>query len=157
SKPYDSQVSISFGTGGRLFPKCMERLARNAPGPGIYEVRNKNNQGSATMTEKAIAVAGRHDWYYDKDIIATRGKPGPGAYNLDLKPDEPCMRFGTSKRPPIYRISSKGQPGPGAYDVKTTLAGLKYSFTGSSKYGGALFTPNDGSGGPQLSQPTQFG
>ncbi|KAF4653098.1 hypothetical protein FOL47_010710, partial [Perkinsus chesapeaki] len=157
SKPYTSQVSISFGTGGRLFPKCMEKLAQNAPGPGIYEVRNKNNRGEPTMDERAIAVAGRHDWYYDRDIIATRGKPGPGTYSLELKHDEPCMRFGTSNRPPIYHISSRGQPGPGAYDSKSTLGGLKYSFTGSSKYGGALFSPNDGSSGPQLTQPTQFG
>ncbi|KAF4693588.1 hypothetical protein FOZ60_010513 [Perkinsus olseni] len=123
SKPYDSQVSISFGTGGRLFPKCMERLARNAPGPGIYEADTTGTTIRTSSLHEGSQVLERTTW--------------------TSNPTKPCMKFGTSKRPPIYRISSKGQPGPGAYDVKTTLAGLKYSFTGSSKYGGALFTPNE--------------
>ncbi|EER03007.1 hypothetical protein Pmar_PMAR008854, partial [Perkinsus marinus ATCC 50983] len=134
-RPFTSHGNITFGTGGRMFPKCMEKMARNSPGPGIYEIRNKNRKGSATLSDRAIGVAGRHDWYYDKDIIATRGKPGPGTYDYKVGSEEPCMRFGTSKRPPIYHISSRGHPGPGAYDLKSTLEGLKYTFAGRDKYG----------------------
>ncbi|EEQ98461.1 hypothetical protein Pmar_PMAR005056, partial [Perkinsus marinus ATCC 50983] len=92
-----------------------------------------NRKGSATLSDRAIGVAGRHDWYYDKDIIATRGKPGPGTYDYKVGSEEPCMRFGTSKRPPIYHISSRGHPGPGQRSSHDT----------EDKYGGALTVVNE--------------
>lgn len=135
---------ISFGKSTR--PE-INGVPEKVPGPGMYEVRGRNNKNEPTLSESTCKVAGRYGWFYD-NMESTR-KPGPGAYTLNFSQVEMPVgtetRIGTALRPTIEShlgVNSKAPSvGPGQYKHLTTLGGAMvtpyagvpaYSFTTAS-------------------------
>jgi len=117
------------------------RLGDKCPGPGQYEVRDKNRKLEPTLSTVTCKQLGRHGWFYDNPED-TR-KPGPGNYKINYGLTEsivcPGVKVGTSLRPSIEThlgVGKNGDTGPGQYNVADTLGGSattanapKYSFT----------------------------
>lgn len=156
---------ISFGKSQR--PE-INGTPEKVPGPGAYEVREKNCKGESTLSEVTSKFAGRHGWYYENPE-ATR-KPGPGQYSLvHTQVEMPIgteTKIGTALRPGIEThlgVNSKAPTvGPGHYKHLTTLGGAKvtpysmvpaYSFTTAS-YRTKGQKPKDDV--EMILQPTQF-
>lgn len=111
------------------------------PGPGQYEVRDKNRKLEPTLSTVTCKHLGRHNWFYDNP--EAERKPGPGMYKINYGLTEsivcPGMKVGTALRPTIESHMGAGKnasTGPGQYPVATTLCGSattanapKYSFT----------------------------
>lgn len=110
------------------------------PGPGQYEVRDKNRKMESTLSQRTVKQLGRHGWFYDnkEDVL----KPASNQYKINYSLTEsevsPGIKVGTSLRPPIESQIGVGsnETGPGQYKVMTTLGGNavvanapKYSFT----------------------------
>jgi len=154
---------ISFGKSQR--PE-INGVPEVVPGPGMYEIRDKNNRNEPTLSQTTCKVAGRYGWFYE-NREATR-KPGPGQYTLNYTQTEMPIgtetKIGTSLRPTIEShlgVQKKGpNVGPGQYKHLTILGGAiitpynmvpSYSFTTASNR-----TPKKGSDVEMILQPTQF-
>ena len=158
-KPYRSICNITFGSGGRIFPKFFHNRGRGIPSPSEYDIRGKHRNGGVTFDTKGVSVNTRHGWFYDMDIRARRDNPAPGAYDPRYPSERSDQKFsfGTGDRPGIDHLASAAVPSPGQYDIKSTLGGPKFSFTHTGSSVGSMYQRSrESSVGPLCGQPTQF-
>lgn len=157
--PYHSVSNITFGKGERPFSKLKKCGSGANPGPGRYDIRGKYRDGGFTFDQKGVSVNHRHGWYYDPDVRAARGKPGPGSYNpvYPFSKSDRKFSFGHGDRPDVQIAGSRDVPAPGQYEIKSRLGGREYSFTTTrSSFGSIHQQPKDAVVGPLCGQPTQF-
>ncbi|CAD7964237.1 unnamed protein product [Amoebophrya sp. A25] len=155
---------ISFGKSTR---PDITGVIEKGPGPGQYEVRDKNNKNDPSMSPLTIKFAGRHGWYYENPEDAKR--PGPGTYSLNFVQCEAPVgtetKIGTGLRPSMEShlgVDPRNPSvGPGHYKHLTTLGGAiiapynyapRYSFTTAS-YRTKTRAKDDPD---MILQPTQF-
>lgn len=158
-RPYRSICSITFGSGGRLFPKFFHNKGKGIPSPSDYDIRGKHRNGGFTFDTKGVTVNNRHGWFYDTDIRSRRDNPAPGAYDPRYPTEQSDQKFsfGTGDRPPIHHLASSVVPSPGQYDAKSTLGGPKFSFTHTGSTVGSMYQRSrESTVGPLCGQPTQF-
>ena len=158
--PYTSISNITFGSGGRLFPKFFHGQSKGLPSPSDYDIRGKHRNGGSTFDLKGVTVNNRHGWFYDSDVKSRRDNPAPGAYNPHYPKDKSDRKFtfGCGDRPPIHTLSAAGLPSPGRYEVRSTLGGEAHSFTTTrASFGSIHQKVKDHVVGPLCGQPTQFG
>ena len=110
--------------GGRLEDLAFKKQ-NFAPGPGNYEIHDRQNLKHATSPKFAMGREDRNRNPHDKE---QKGKPGAGSHDVMhqtysvLKTKAPSFGFGSAKRPDI---AGKGfTPGPGAYKVPTKVANV---------------------------------
>ena len=154
--PYVSVSNISFGKGGRMFPKYFYKRGEGLPSPSTYDIRGKHRLGGFTFDPRGVTVNNRHGWFYDADVNACKMNPGPGQYNPRYPNEhhDGKVGFGTGDRPHMYLGSMKDNPSPGAYEVRSKLAGEAHSFATTTA---SRRRNKDHEVGPLCGQPTQFG
>lgn len=126
--------------------------AINVPGPGNYELQNKDNIKMKSAQRYSVGHSKR-------DGLSLKGAlnvPGPGNYsmNMSTSASSPRYGFGSSKRGNPGRLS--GAPGPGNYAISPRIGneGLKMSIHSKLKgsgIGGATFAPGPGTYNSSLS------
>ncbi|CAD7925457.1 unnamed protein product [Amoebophrya sp. A120] len=115
---------ISFGKSTRPDITGLPKSIPKCPGPGQYEVRDKNNKNDPTLSTLTIKFAGRHNWFYENPEDDKR--PGPGKYSLNFtQVEEPVgteTKIGTGLRPSMEShlgVNPKAPGvGPGQYKVQ---------------------------------------
>lgn len=113
------------------------------PGPGSYDVPPGMGVQHESMkhTIPAISLTARHQKAWSKVLITkdhlqelrARDTPGPGSYQPTTIDTEQSVRFGTSKRRPIY--NSSDAPGPALYNTRGDIT--TDATTGRIKFGKA--------------------
>lgn len=152
--PYESVTNISFGKGGRLFPKFFYKRGEGLPAPSEYDIRGKHRLGGCTFDSRGVFVNTRHGWYYDSAVNSVKMNPGPGQYNPRYPNEnhDGKIGFGTGDRPNFYIKEMLHIPGPNSYNIPSKLGGEAHSFTTNKA---PIRQTRDS--GSFCSQPTQFG
>ena len=113
--PSDRQIggtgpAISMGSKNALFDMSISKT----PGPGSYELHNKDNIRLAGGPSVSLGRERRSSLAGD---TKKNKSPGPGQYPIVSRDKSPKYGFGSASRPSITGPQTVNVPGPGSYAI----------------------------------------
>lgn len=168
-------ASAPFGT-GPLGISLGKKGSEKEPGPGQYEVRDKNRKMEPTLsTINPVFSLLNMEILKERDMREGKQIPAPNKYNPKRTSlwkgensqtqyrDPKGVKFGTSQRPDICPVRTKDIPGP-KYNLPDTIkgnvtmsSGAAYSLQFRNYAMGPVGDAGKANCPPFIPQPTQWG